>query len=179
MCETIGLPEYEGKLNCCKGIVLANALELEQGIELIKQGLDQLKAVGTTEDVPLYTEYLAQALGMAQKPDEALKYIDELLELLEAQKLRYWQAELFRRKGLLLWDKGEMDQAKYFLSKALQTARQQSALMLALRAALSLHEFNLATRLYSESQEILKELYDCFAVGQSFSELDEVRGILH
>lgn len=179
ICETIGLPEYEGKLNCCKGIVKANALELAQGIELIKQGLDQLKAVGTTEDVPLYTEYLAQALGMAQKPDEALQYIDELLELLEAQKLRYWQAELFRRKGLLLWDKGEVDQAKHFLDKALQTAMQQSALTLALRAALSLHEFNLATGLYPESRKTLNGLYSRFAVGQSSSELDEARAILH
>lgn len=179
ICETIGLPEYEGKLNCCKGIVLANTLELAPGIELIKQGLDQLKAVGTTEDVPLYTEYLAQALGMAQKTDEALQYIDELLELLEVQKLRYWQAELFRRKGLLLWDKSEVDQAKVFLGKALQTAREQSALTLALRAALSLHEFNYATGLYPESRETLKELYSRFKTGQSSSELDEARAILH
>jgi len=179
ICETIGLPEYEGKLNCCKGIVLANTLELEPGIELIKQGLDQLKAVGTTEDVPLYTEYLAQALGMAQKPDEALKYIDELLELLEAQKLRYWQAELFRRKGLLLWDKGDVDQAKSFLCKALQVAEEQSALTLALRAALSLYNFNLVTGLYPESRETLKGLYSRFATDQSSSELDEARAILH
>lgn len=178
ICESIGLPEYEGKLNCCRGIVMANSGELTLGIDLIKQGLDQLKAVGTTEDVPLYTEYLAQALGTAHRTDEALQYIDELLDLLDAQKLRYWQAELFRRKGLLLWDKGEANQAKNFLIKALQVAKQQGALTLALRAALSLYNFNLNTGLYPESRETLKALYGCFATSQSASELDEARAIL-
>ena len=178
ICDTIGLPEYEGKLNCCRGIVMANADDLSEGIELIKQGLDQLNAVGTTEDVPLYTEYLAQALGQAQKTDEALKYVDELLDSLEAQKLRYWQAELFRRKGLLLQDKGEMEQAKQYLLQSLQTANQQSALALALRAGLSLYQFNLQTDLFPEARETLEGIYGAFAEGQSSTELDEARAIL-
>ena len=179
ICETIGLPEYEGKLNCCRGIVMANSDELPDGIALIKQGLDQLKSVGTTEDVPLYTEYLAQALGRAQKADEALKYIDELLDSLEAQKLRYWQAELFRRKGLLLQDKGEMKQAKRYFLQALQTANQQHALALALRASISLHQFNHRCGLYPEARETLEDIYGAFAEGQSSTELDEARAILH
>lgn len=178
ICETIGLPEYEGKLNCCRGIVMASSDELAAGITLIKQGLDQLKAVGTTEDVPLYTEYLAQALGQAQKADEALKYVDELLDSLEVQKLRYWQAELFRRKGLLLQDKGEMKQARRYLLQALQTARQQHAQALALRASLSLHQFNRRCGLYSEARDTLQGIYSAFAEGQSSLELDEARAIL-
>ncbi len=179
ICETIGLPEYEGKLNCCKGIVMAASDQLLEGIASIKQGLDQLKAVGTTEDVPLYTEYLAQALGQANKVDEALGYIDELLDSLEAQKLRYWQAELFRRKGLLLQDLGDLQQAKHFLLMALQTAREQHSLTLALRASLSLYHYDRHSGQFPEAPETLEEVYSAFAQGQTSAELEEARAILH
>jgi len=178
ICETIGLPEYEGKLNCCKGIVMTNRGDLDEGIELIKKGLKQLIEVGTTEDVPVYTEYLAKALGLAKRPDEALKYLDDLLDSLEAQKLRYWQAELLRRKGILLSDKGAEEQALVFLQKSMQTANEQSALALALRSGLSLYRYNLKTGLFPQSMDELKDAYERFSEGQSSPELDEARLIL-
>ena len=157
---------------------MTNRGDLDEGIELIKKGLKQLIEVGTTEDVPVYTEYLAKALGLAKRPDEALKYLDDLLDSLEAQKLRYWQAELLRRKGVLLSDKGEEEQALVFLQKSMQTANEQGALALALRSGLSMYRYNLKTGLFSQAVDELNDAYERFSEGQSSPELDEARTIL-
>jgi len=158
---------------------MTNHGDLDEGISLLKKGLIQLNAVGTTEDVPVYTEYLCKALGLAGQQREALTYIDELLETLEAQKLRYWHPELYRRKGLLLLDLGEQDKALELMLKALAMAHQQKALSLALRALLSLHEFEGQTGLYPLAPEQLRDVYQQFSGEQMAPELDKARAILN
>jgi len=135
--------------------------------------------VGTTEDIPVYTEYLCKALGLAGQQREALTYIDELLESLEVQKLRYWHPELYRRKGLLLRDIGEQDNALELLLKALAIADQQKALSLALRASLSLYEFQHQSGLYPLATDKLRDVYQQFSGEQLAPELDKARAILN
>ncbi len=178
LCDKMDLPEYEVKLNCCKGVVLTNNGELEEGIALIKKGIQELTDIGTTEDIPVYTDYLSKALGQSGKADEAIQTINRLLESLESQKLRYWHAELFRRKSSLLLAMDETEEALKVLLKSIDIANKQNALSLELRSVLDLYHLNTKTGLYAEAKTDLKNVCDRFSKGQSSPELDEARQIL-
>lgn len=178
ICKQTGLPEYEGKLMCCKGIVLTNKGKLGDGIALLKAGLKEIYTVGTTEDVPVYTEYLAKALGNFNKPAQGLIYLDELIESLTHQNLQYWNAELFRRKGKLLLEMNDNEAALSFLQKSLETASQQNALSLALRSAISLHDFQQKTGMYPVATNTLETVYNRFDKEQKSTDLTKARNIL-
>lgn len=179
LCEQMDLPEYEGKLMCCQGTVLANRGDLEEGIGLLEKGIKELYSIGTTEDVPVYTEYLAKALGIANRPEEGLKYLDELLDWLKTQSLRYWHAEIFRRKGELLMQTGAEETALKFLLKSLETAGEQNTLSLALRSAISLFEYHQKTALYPDAKKILKEVFQRFDRDQVSADLSKAQTILN
>jgi predicted ATPase/class 3 adenylate cyclase len=178
ICRKLNLPEYAGKLNCCRGIVMSDGGDLKQGIELIRKGLVELDEVGTNEDVPVYTEYLARLLGEAGRSEQGLEHLDELVDSLQKQRLRYWHPELYRRKGKLLLDRGEHQLALSNLLKALKMADRQQALALSLRAALALHLLNEQTGLYPEAGKTLRLVHGKFNPQQSAPELEVVRLVI-
>ncbi len=178
LCKHIDLPEYEGKLMCCRGIVFTLQGKLAEGISLLKKGLKEIHSVGTPEDVPVYTEYLAYALGEANKASKGLEYLDDLLDRLEGQNIRYWHAEIFRQKGELHSRKGEEALALSFLLKSLETAQQQNALSLALRASLSLYRYDQKTGEYPNALEHLDAVVRQFDKKQDSLELTQAKNYL-
>ena len=178
LCKHLDLPEYEGKLMCCQGIVFTLQGKLTKGITLLKKGLREIHSVGTLEDVPVYTEYLAYALGEANKASEGLEYLDDLLDRLKGQNIRYWHAEIFRQKGELHSRMGEEELALTFLLKSLELAQQQKALSLMLRSTLSLYRYNQKTGAYKDSLAGLETMVKRFANTQNSLELKEARSYL-
>lgn len=177
-CEQQGLPEYAGKLMCCKGMVLNSQGEFDLGINLLEQGLEKLRKIGTLEDISLYTDYLSNALGKAQRVDEALARVDQTMQALQSYHLRYWHAELYRRKGVLFLQAGRNDQAVQAFLESLDIARRQSALILQLRTALDLYQYNQHTGLYPDGMELLVSIYKQFGKNEESHELAAARSIL-
>ena len=178
ICERIGLPEYEGKLLCCKGIVSINSGELERGIDFIEKGLIELEKIGTTEDVPFFTENLARACGETHSASRGLKYIDEIIDSLESYSLRYWQAEIYRRKAELLAKLRKVDEALTYFNKSLNLATEQGALSLQLRTAISYYNFNSENSLYPKSRDLLENIYSKFSENEESPDLRQATDFL-
>jgi tetratricopeptide (TPR) repeat protein len=82
---------------------------------------------------------LVQVLGAAGREAEALAYIEQALESVQETDTRFFEAELYRLRGAIRLQI-EMDSATALqdLATALTIAERQGAVMLELRAALSL-----------------------------------------
>ena len=138
ICKENDLPEYQGKSSFNRGWLIATRGDTERGIELMAQGLENQRGVGSYEDIPMFSERLATFLGASGRANEALEMIDQALAIAEDFSLRYWLAEVHRRKGSLLALTGQRDAATESFRRALEIARQQGARLLELRAATSL-----------------------------------------
>lgn len=152
ICKKIGLPEYDLKLLCCRGQVLIGKGQYDEGISLIEQGLTESALVGTDEDTPFLTEILAEALQNVGRIEEATQYIDETITTLNTYSIRYWHAEIYRRKGELLLQTNKNEQALKYFKKSQVIAHKQNALTLQLRTAVSLWQFQqVSTDLYGQA----------------------------
>ncbi|MGA8261313.1 MAG: AAA family ATPase [Arenicellales bacterium] len=138
ICAENDLPEYEGKLSFNKGWLLASRGQTEAGVDLMRAGLEKQRTVGSLEDIPMFSEKLASVLCDTGCTDEALDHLLKAVEVAESHSLRYWLAEVHRRRGVLLERVGRVDAARESYRTALRTARRQKARMLQLRAAMSL-----------------------------------------
>jgi predicted ATPase len=110
--------------------------------------------------------------------DDARVSLDEAFVFVAETDERYWEAELFRLKGELLFADGEISGAEACLNKAIEIARKQSAKSLELRAAMSL------SRLWSEqgkkakAKKLLAEVYNWFTEGFDTPDLVEAKALL-
>jgi len=92
---------------------------------------------------------------------------------------RYWEAELFRLKGELLFADGEVSGAEACLNKAIEIAQQQKAKSLELRAVMSLCKMwkeKLGKR--AKAYKKLNEIYNWFTEGFDTPDLVEAKELL-
>ncbi len=108
-----------------------------EGIASIEKGLATQRQIGTQEDFPAYLEMLAEAYGLAGQFSRGLEAIEEAIDIVNETSLRYWIAELLRRKGELLFSLGDNDQALRCYDEAAAAAESQNANALSLRVAIS------------------------------------------
>ena len=80
---------------------------------------------------------LAEAYGLAGEFSRGLGVIEEAISIANETSLRYWIAELLRRKGELLSSLGRGEEALRCYDEAIAAAEAQNANALLLRAALS------------------------------------------
>lgn len=175
ICAENGLPEYEGKLGFNKGWLLASRGHTESGIELMRSGLEQQRTVGSFEDIPMFSEKLATVLSDTGHPEQGLEYLREAIEIAESYSLRYWLAEVHRRRGELLARAGDTEGASESYRLALRIARQQKAGMLQLRAAMSLARREAGGHKAASGLDVLKPLLNRFTEGLDSVDITEAR----
>jgi predicted ATPase len=145
------------------------------------QGLAAYRATGAELFRTYWLALLAEAYGTAGQVQEGLQVLDEALALVDQSGERYWEAELYRRKGELLLqsgDRGAEPGAEVCFQQALAVARRQQAKALELRAALSLsrlwHQQGQRTEVY----QLLAEVYGWFTEGFATADLQAARALL-
>jgi len=69
------------------------------GIEEIRKGLAAHQATGTQLTRPHYLALLAEALGNAGQPEEALSVVQEAVELVHSREEAHSLAEIHRIRG--------------------------------------------------------------------------------
>ena len=163
-----------------QGWALAELGELERGIEYMRQGLDELKAMVTGEDFPQLREMVAGACVKADQPELALSMLDEAFAETEQMGLRYWTAELHRSRGeaLLALSPPRVSDAEAEFSKALSIAAQQKVRSLELRAAVSLATLERGRGRPAAARETLAPVYAWFREGLDTVDLREARTLL-
>jgi class 3 adenylate cyclase/predicted ATPase len=112
---------------------------VDEGITKMQNGLAAYRSTGAELFRPYSLALLVQVLGAAGREAEALAYIEQALESVQETDTRFFEAELYRLRGAIRLQI-EMDSATALqdLATALTIAERQGAVMLELRAALSL-----------------------------------------
>jgi len=163
------------------GWALSQQRQATVGIAQMQQGLDAYRATGAELFRTYWLALLAEAYGTAGQVQKGLQVLDEALVLVDQNGERYWEAELYRRKGELLLQSGGQgaeQEAEVCLQQALAVARRQQAKTLELRAALSLSRLWQQQGKRDDARTLLAPLYDWFTEGLDTADLQDAKALL-
>jgi predicted ATPase len=178
--EPHGFSAYRAKGTVFLGWALAELGESKRGIAYMREGLEELRALVTGEDFPIWREMLATACVKAGAPAAALEMLDEAFAETEQMGLRYWTAELHRSRGeaLLALSPPRVSEAEADFQGALAVAREQKVRSLELRAAVSLATLERGRGGTAAGRETLAPVYAWFREGLDSVDLREARALL-
>ena len=154
--------------------------QIEEGMNLIDQGSKAYLATGAGISRPYVLALLAEALGKIGRVKEGLLVFPEALGLIEKNKDRLYEAELYRIKGeLVLQSQGHnMLEAEGCFQQAIDVARQQSAKSWELRASTSLARLWQQQGKCNEAREMLASIYNWFTEGFDTKDLRQAKALL-
>jgi predicted ATPase len=147
----------------------------EEGLAAMREGLVAWRATGSKYHVPYRLARAAEAHLIAGELE------DGLLLLAEASDHGgdFWLApELPRLKGELLLHAGRGNEVEEYLAQALNAAREQSARLLELRAAMSLARLWRDQGKVQQARELLAPVYGWFTEGFDTRDLKEAKALL-
>jgi len=171
-------PVHKAKGLVFRGWALAHLADVQEGVDLMRSGLASQQDVGTREDHPIFFDMLAEGLGMVGDVGEGLHIVEQALSETSAIGLSFWTAELHRRRGELMRSRNEPENAELEFQGARRIARNQNAIALELRAAMSL------ARLWSdeargrEGYELLASVQNQFTEGFATADLVEAKALM-
>ncbi|MGB6512827.1 MAG: adenylate/guanylate cyclase domain-containing protein [Mycobacterium sp.] len=144
--------------------------QLQAHIEIMAMLVQSWRQAESKLFVTFYDGVLARLLTAAGRPDEARERLDTALQLSQETDVNFYRAELLRLRAHTADDADARDTD---LRAAIDTARQQSALIFELRAAIDAFELH-----GESSKETLIEAVSRFPVDSGWPELRRARTLL-
>jgi predicted ATPase len=142
--EEHGLGYYIPSARVQQGWVLAAGGRTDEGIELMREGIEGFERVGALLEQPFTALLLADGMLRGGRPAEALAVLDEKLALVEQTGERCFQTELLRVRGeARAAQDASAEDVERDLRCALELASERNARSFRLRAASSLVRFQL------------------------------------
>jgi predicted ATPase len=176
-----GLALYEAMARIVRGWALIGRGNDEQAAEESRQGLAGWQSTGAQLMRPHFLALLAEASAPTRRDDSGLRLLDEALALSESTGERYYQSELYRLKGERLLARARKDAiepAAACFEQSLAIARQQGALSLELRAAVSLARLHHGRPRSTMVRDVILPIYERFQEGFDTLDLREARSLL-
>ncbi len=175
-----GLPPMVPLGKVFRGDSVARRGEVAKGIALMREGITELRAIGTVFSLPSFFPALASAYAQCGKLDEGLQAVEEGLAMAHRGGDQFSLPEIHRVKASLLLARSADDRAavEAAFADAIEVARTQGARLLELRAATDL------ARLHGESGErdaaraLLTPRYEAFTEGFDTPDLKDARALL-
>src|SRR5262249_25110681 len=101
----------------------------EEGMALVRQGIAAWRAIRSGLHLPYLCTVLADVCDHLGHPADGLQALAEAQTLVEQHDERYWEAEIYRLRGVLLLRQAGTPQveAEAWLQRALDIARRQEA----------------------------------------------------
>ena len=95
----------------------------------VRQGIAACRATGAALHVPYFCTVLADVCAHLGHTDEGLRALAEAYTLVEQHEERWWEAEVYRLRGVLLLRQTgtPQDEAETWLQRALDVAHGQEA----------------------------------------------------
>jgi adenylate cyclase len=153
-----------------------------EGLPLMRQGLQVLRATGAGTFLSYTLAVLAEIYGKIGQPEDGLRLLAEALTWVEQYGVSYHAAELYRLHGelLLLQDgtRQAWEGAEASFRNALALARQQHARALELRAAVSLGRLWHLQGKPGEAQRLVGPIYHWFTEGFDTADLHAAKALL-
>ena len=172
----------------CRGRVLIEQGQQEEGIQQIRQSLAAHRATGAEAGQPYALAFLARAYGQEGQGHKGQQVLDEALTLVHRTGERCYEAEIYRLKGELLLQEGQrpkaqgteqkVAEAEQRFRQALAVARRQQAKALELRAVMSLSRLWQRQGKQREAHQLLAEIYGWFTEGFDTADLQEAKALL-
>jgi predicted ATPase len=163
-----------------RGWAIAQQTAQPEGLELVRQGLDEWRAGGSELGVPYCLGLLGETYRALGQIDAAQSSVEEALLLVDKKYDRWFESELHRLQGELelVSDNGDREVAADCFARSLRVAREQQARSLELRAALSLSRLWLQQGRSREAYELLEPISAWFPAALETSELADARSLL-
>lgn len=172
--EAISLCTEHGFLFCLamatvlNGWALTELNEKDVGIEQIERGLETWRATGAELFRPHLLALLVESYGKAGRTEEGLHVLTEALAAAQKSGKRFYTAELYRLKALLLMRQGKSPaEVEQYFQQALTIACERRAKSLELRAAVGLVSQQGENE---KARQLLQQIYRWFSEG--FDTLD-------
>ncbi|MGE0686626.1 MAG: AAA family ATPase [Dehalococcoidia bacterium] len=150
----------------------------EDGIEMIRRGIEEHEATGAEMDRPYFLGLLAEALIEAGRPREARDILDSASASIADEPRYFFSAELHRLRALILAGEGNVAAAEGELREAMAIARVQAAAGLELRAAVSLARLLQARGEPAGAASTLRPILESFTEGHQTADLIEATALL-
>jgi tetratricopeptide (TPR) repeat protein len=162
---------YLGDALVLQGNIQEGAVQAREGMRGLHSNFMDVYSTGTLSS-------LVEAQTGAGWLEEAQSTLDEAFAIVEKHDERYWEVELHRQKGELLFKRGEDTKAEASFHKAIEIARKQSAKSLELRAVVSLCHLWEKQDKKMEARQLLSEIYNWFTEGFDTPNLIEAKTLL-
>ena len=181
-----GFPIWTAMGTILRGWAIAEQGQREEGITEIQKGIASWRTIGAEISSPYYLALLAETYARAGQISQGLHVVAEALALAHKTADCWWEAELYRLNGEMLSQQAKdtrqpmnvyMEAAACF-HRALEIARRQRAMMLELRAAMSLGRLWLRQGEYTEARGLLKKTYAWFTEGFTTGDLQHAKALL-
>lgn len=114
---------------------------LEEGLDMMNQGMDSAKKVGISMFVPFIKCRTAEILLSLDRIGESERTIADAEAIMNRTGERNYEGELRRLKGELYWRQGRIDEAEAQFCDALDITRRQKAKVVELRATITYARF--------------------------------------
>jgi predicted ATPase len=151
-----------------------------EGVAELSRGLGAYRATGAAFLLPHHLALLAEAYWHSSREEEAFTALADALVLVENTDERWWEAELHRLTGELLWRQVKPDavEAERSFEKARAVARHQDAKLLELRATVSLGRLWAQQGRRPEAHDLLAGIYGWFQEGFDGPDLQGAKALL-
>ncbi len=163
-----------------RGDALIHRGEFAEGIAQIREGIAELRVIGSLLGLPSWLGALAEGCARCGHIDEGLAAVEEALAMADTGGDRFSLPEIHRVRGNLLLVRSAADRAtaEATYRQAIEIARVQQARLLELRAATTL------ARLWGENggrgaaRELLTPVYEKFNDGFDTPDLKDAKALL-
>ena len=175
-----GFPYFMACGAILRGWALAQQGQAKEGIDQLHQGLIAFRATGAEIWRPYFLACLAEAYGTMEQPEAGLTALAEALTLVDTTGERWYEAELYRLKGVLLLQQSSSNQteAESCFHQAIAIAQDQQAKSLELRATTSLARLWQQQGKRQEAHDLLAPVYHWFTEGFDTADLKDAKTLL-
>ncbi|CAN5351978.1 AAA family ATPase [soil metagenome] len=165
--------------NIQKGRIMVEEGSIRQGIKYIRQSMNNYAETGMRLGWPYYCTLLAQAYEKNNEFDKGIDTIDEGLLIGSKCQTSFYDAELLRYKGILLWKGGAgKNEAEICLKKALKISQNQQAKTFELKTMKDLYRLWQVDGNTKEAKLQLQDVYNWFTEGHEFQDLLAAKTII-
>jgi len=181
ICEEGGFAVWLAHARILRGRAMCDLALSAPGVEEMREGYDLWSSTGAVVTTPFYLTLRAEGLALCQRHDEALSLLEEALSIVERTGERYYEADVRRLTGRLLWERGlranldQTEEAERWLLQALECATSRRMLSLALRAATDLAELWASQGRIPAAMQLLRPAYDAITEGRTTRDLVRAR----
>jgi predicted ATPase len=167
-------PYWLAMATILRGSTLFEVGEIERGIAEMTHGLAAFRATGAQLWMPYFLGLLAEGHGTAGEQAEGLRVLSEALDRVGPTGERWFEAELYRRKGEVLLCLPEQDReaVEACFRRAIAVAQEQQAKLWELRAATSFARLRADQGKRAEAYDLLAPIYSWFTEGFDTADLN-------